>query len=429
MSALADLRGLWPLRGFRRLLTLRLLSQGADGVVQVALTAYLFFSPERQTTPGAIAVVTAATLLPFTVLGPLTGLVLDRRSRRDVLAVSTGLRAVLALALAAVLAADGSDALLFAVVVGGFAVNRFVLAGLSAGLPHVVPPDRLLAANAAVPTAGTLAYVVGLGVGGVLQAVTGSDPAPVLLAAGVFAVAGLVVTRFARPALGPDGPDGAGASTAGGSARLVVAGLWDAVQHLRSRPVAGWAIGLVAAQRFVGGMTLMAGVLLYRSTFADPDEPTEGLAGLSVAVLAAGIGFVLAAGVTGWLVEHWSRSGAVTAGLLVGVPALGLLAATLSESALVGSAFALGLGGQVVKICADTAVQSEVDDRYRGRVFTLYDMAFNAGLVGSAAVGAVLLPPSGRGAGVLAALALVLVALAVLSRRPRVSDRRSARSR
>lgn len=415
MSALADVRRLLPLPGFRRLLALRLLSQGADGLVQVALTAYLFFSPERQTTPAAIAAVTAATLLPFTVVGPFTGLVLDRWSRRDVLAAATGVRALLAVGLAAVVAADGPDPLLFGVVVSGFAVNRFVLAGLSAGLPHVVRADELLAANAVVPTAGTLAYVVGLGAGGVAQASTGSDATAVLAAAGVFVLAGLVVARFGRRALGPDravaGPGGATA------ARLVLAGLRDAARHLRARPVAAWAIGLVAAHRFVGGMTLMAGVLLYRSAYADPGDPGDGLAGLSVAVLAAGIGFVLAAAVTGWLVDQWSRAVAVTAGLLVGVPALALLAATLAEPAVVGAAFALGLGGQVVKICADTAVQAEVDDDFRGRVFCLYDMAFNAGLVGAAAIGALVLPPSGRGAGVVAVLAGGLALLALLGNR------------
>ncbi len=197
MGALDDLRRLLPLPAFRRLLGLRLLSQSADGVVQAALASYLFFSPERQTTPGAIAAVTVATLLPFTLVGPFTGVVLDRWSRRDVLVGATLVRAALALALAAVLATGAPDVVLFLVVVAGFGVNRFVLAGLSAALPHVVRRSQLLAANAVVPTAGTLAYVVGLGVGGVAQAVAG-DPVLVLVAGGVW-----VVRRGDRPRVRP----------------------------------------------------------------------------------------------------------------------------------------------------------------------------------------------------------------------------------
>ena len=48
-------------------------------------------------------------------------------------------------------------------------VNRFLLAGLSAALPHTVEPDDLVTANALTPTAGTLAFIVGLGVGGAVR--------------------------------------------------------------------------------------------------------------------------------------------------------------------------------------------------------------------------------------------------------------------
>jgi len=414
---LADLWRLVSVGSFRRLLALRLLSQAADGVVQAALTAYLIFSPERQTTPAAIAALTAAILLPFTILGPFTGVVLDRWSRRDVLVAATGLRAGLALTLAGALAADLSTPVLFVVVVAGFAVNRFVLAGLSAALPHVVTPDTLLTANAVAPTAGTLAYVLGLGAGAVVDATTGGDATPVLAAGLLWLVAGAVGAGFARPQLGPDHDrgDGADLPPPGHAVRLVLEGLRSAAEHLRDRREAAAAIGLVAAQRLVAATTLMSGVLLYRSSYAAPGDPADGLAGLSVAVLAAGAGFVLAAGVTPWVAGRWSPDVAVTAGLLIGAPALTLFAATLAEPALVGAAFALGLGGQLVKICADTAVQAAVADGFRGRVFVLYDMAFNTALVGGAVLGALWLPPSGRASGLLLALTGALLGLAVLS--------------
>ena len=42
-----DLRRLWPLVGFRRLFTVRLVSQCADGMFQVGLATLFFFSPEK----------------------------------------------------------------------------------------------------------------------------------------------------------------------------------------------------------------------------------------------------------------------------------------------------------------------------------------------------------------------------------------------
>lgn len=73
MHAVRDLRVLLRLRDFRSLLAARLLSQAADGVFQVALAAFVVFSPEKQTSPAAIASAMAILLLPYSLLGPFTG--------------------------------------------------------------------------------------------------------------------------------------------------------------------------------------------------------------------------------------------------------------------------------------------------------------------------------------------------------------------
>ena len=61
------------------------------------------------------------------------------------------------------MAADLPEPVFYGVVLLCLSVNRFLLAGLSASLPHTVAPADLLTANALTPTAGTLAFVVGLG--------------------------------------------------------------------------------------------------------------------------------------------------------------------------------------------------------------------------------------------------------------------------
>lgn len=47
MPVVGDLRVLLRLRDFRNLLAVRLFSQAADGVYQVALATYVVFSPEN----------------------------------------------------------------------------------------------------------------------------------------------------------------------------------------------------------------------------------------------------------------------------------------------------------------------------------------------------------------------------------------------
>jgi len=78
MAFFRDLAALLWFSGFRRLFAVRLLSQGSDGIFQVALVSTVLFSPERAPTAGAIAVAFATILLPFTVLGPFVGVFLDR---------------------------------------------------------------------------------------------------------------------------------------------------------------------------------------------------------------------------------------------------------------------------------------------------------------------------------------------------------------
>ena len=69
--------------------------------------------------------------------------------------------------------------------------------------------------------------------------------------------------------------------------------------------------------------------------------------------------------------------------------------------------FVLGLTTQGAKIATDTIVQSCVDDGFRGRIFSVYDVLFNIAFVGAAAVTAVILPPDGRSAMLVLSVAVV----------------------
>lgn len=62
---------------------------------------------------------------------------------------------------------------------------------------------------------------------------------------------------------------------------------------------------------------------------------------------------------------------------------------------LTAGAFVLGLAGQVVKIAADTHVQTGVDESVRGRAFAFYDVVYNAAFILAAALGALVIPDDG----------------------------------
>jgi MFS family permease len=94
-------------------------------------------------------------------------------------------------------------------------------------------------------------------------------------------------------------------------------------------------------------------------------------------------------------------------GLLVGAAVTQVFPGALyTEPALLVAAFFLGLASQGIKIVVDTLVQTHVDDVFRGRVFSLYDVIFNVAFVAAAGVGALVLPVDGKSYVVLAAVAV-----------------------
>jgi MFS family permease len=399
------LRGQW----FRRLFSVRVMSQFADGVFQVALTSYVLFSPERQPSPGAIAGVLAVVLLPFSVLGPFAGVLLDRWPRRQVLAYANFGRLVIVAALAALVARGVPDPVFYVVVVLCLSVNRFVLAGLSASLPHTVTDDDLVTANALTPTLGAIAAFSGAGLGSLLRSST-SDVKVLLAAALGYGAAGALALRIPRLLLGPDLAPGRPRVSA--ALRNVALGLVEGFGHLGERRSALYAIVTVAGQRFLYGLTTVGAVLLYRGYFHTPDESDAAFTDLAVLVGVSGAGFVLAAVLTPVVVERFGTRPWIL--VLLGVAAAVQVFPTMlyEKPALLVAGFLLGLSAQGVKICADTLVQLGVDDEFRGRVFSVYDVLFNVAFVGAAAAAAISLPDNGKSYVVLGAVALCYAATA-----------------
>ena len=78
----------------------------------------------------------------------------------------------------------------------------------------------------------------------------------------------------------------------------------------------------------------------------------------------------------------------------------------LSETGLLVGAFVVGVAAQGSKICVDTIVQESVDDAFRGRVFSFYDVIFNIAFVSAAAFAALALPADGASPAVFAVISV-----------------------
>lgn len=420
MTFARELLMLLSMLRFRQLFAVRVVGQAADGVFQVALASYLLFSPERQPDATSIAAALAAVLLPFSVLGPFAGVFLDRWSRRQVLMLANLVRAVPVLASAALIAGGYSEIVLFVAVLLAFSVNRFLLAGLSAALPHVVETRQLVLANSIVPTSGTIAFILGLGAASGLRLVPSAvlptdldaDVGLALMAAAGYLLAAAFTARMPRDLLGPE-LDLVQPVVAEALSR-VGRGLLAGLHHLRDRPVAAQALCVIAAHRFFYGLSTVATILLYRNYFNDPDDVDAGLAGLSLAVVVSGLGFLVAALTTPAATSRLTPSGWILVLLCLAAVFEVFPGALYTETSLLVAAFVLGLSAQGVKICVDTMVQTNIDDAFRGRVFSVYDVVFNVVFVAAAAVGAVVIPPDGKSYALLAAIAGGYAATAAL---------------
>ncbi|WP_049560262.1 MFS transporter [Nonomuraea sp. SBT364] len=397
MSFVADLRVVLQGRDYRRLFGTRLVSQFSDGIFQFGVLGFAFFSPENQTTALGVAAGLAVLLLPYSILGPFVGVFIDRWSRRQILMIAPIVRGVLLAGAAALVAADVPDPVFYGAALAVLGVNRFFLAALGASLPHVVPQDRLMAANAVTPTSGTVLTFVGVGAGFLLRELFGGGDAGVallLVTSGVVSgLSSLVARTMERSLLGPaHDPDRPQTREA---LRNVLAGLADGARHLLRHRTAAATMGAMAAHRFFYGMATALGIILYRYYFTDGD-PDAALSGVSLVVAASGVGYFLAVIITPYATERftitrWVPIALVAAGVLAGV-----LVMPFQEWGLPVAGFVLGVAGQSVKICADTTVQRDIADAYLGRAFSVYDMLFNGMYVLAAALSAAILPANGK---------------------------------
>ncbi len=383
---------------FRKLYATRLSSQASDGMFQVALASFVFFSPERAGTASAAAATFAVLLLPYTVVGPFAGVLLDRWRRRQVLVAASVARAVIVGVVAAIAWQDIAGPALYTTALVAVSINRFYLTALSASLPHVVDRDELLMANSVSVTSGSIAAMLGGGLGlGIGALVDGdhSDPILMLLAAGGYLAAAGLAARMDRDLLGPDLD--AATPAVREAVRHVAAGLAAGAQHVWSKRAARNALAATTALRFCYGMGALAALLLYRNHFNDPSgDGDEAIAELGAVFAAGGVGYLVAAVLTPALSARVGKPACIVGALATAGIGGFAFGAPYTPPLIIAASFLLGVTAQVVKICVDTIVQESITDVFRGRVFAFYDTVFNLSFVAAAGLAAVAMPDSGK---------------------------------
>jgi hypothetical protein len=276
-------------------------------------------------------------------------------------------------------------------IVNGF--TRFVSSGLSAALPHVVPREQVVTMNSVATATGAAAAFLGANFMLLPRWLFGTGDAGaasvIFIAAVPVSLALWLSVRFKPHVLGPDDS----ARAVHGSVAYAVATGWGyGVRTVLAVPTVAATLSGLAAHRIVFGInTLLVLVLVRHSDVHD----VAGLGTVVLFVAATGLGAFVATFLTPPAVLRWGRF-ATANGALGLAAAFQLGAAGLQLPLMTLCGFLLGTTGQVIKLCADSAMQLDVDDALRGHVFTVQDSLFWVSFIGAIAVAAAVMPADGH---------------------------------
>jgi hypothetical protein len=386
-------RSVRGLPDFWRLLQVRIASQFGDGLFQAGLAGALLFNPDRAADPMAIARAFAVLFLPYSLLGPFAGALMDRWDRRLVLVGATTARLILIAGIGTILAVRAGDMPLLIAALFANGLARFVASGLSASLPHVVPREQVVTMNSVATASGAAAAFLGANFMLVPRffAGAGDDGASVIIfiTAVPVSIALLLSLRFGSRVLGPDDTKRA---IHGSAVYAVVTGWLHGARTVVQSPTVAATLSGLASHRMVVGINSLVMLLLVHHL---PGPTTGGLGIALVFFAASGLGAFLANVLTPSAIRRWGRyataNGALVAAALIQIPG-----ALLRLPVMVVCGFCLGVAGQVVKLCADSAMQMDVDDALRGHVFAVQDALFWVAFIVAITVSAILIPADGR---------------------------------
>lgn len=398
------LRLVFTVRDFGLLMGTQFFAQAGDGIVQAALAKLIVFGGQRgfdlegARSPDELLRIALYVFVPYTIVSPFLGVVIDRWDRRRLMFIANGFRALVIALIALAGTASVGDAPLFLAFLLTLMSTRIVLATKAAALPATLHGTPLVEANAVSQLGGALFQLGGAGLA--LLAAGVLDAGPIILGGAVVYALGAAFPLLMHAA-GEARAKLSFAQEVGRVLHNIVAGL----REVGRVPQAGAAITTYFWLRLLWSFSLVGIGFIARELLADDDTLVLLLTG-GAGGLGAALGFVL----SGRLSERVDT----TARLVLASSAVAGLAVTLlgglrMTTSLALLTFFLGLGFFMAKISLDAMVQESLGDDFRGRAFSLYDIAYNLAWVIAAALMKVLWTEEAQGL-LLAAMGVVFLA-------------------
>jgi len=323
----------------------------------------------------AVGVAALARMVPAGLAAPLSGMIVDRSSRREVLLASTIGRSFLLAGIAACVAADAPFAVVLVLAALITALTTAHKPAQAALLPALAgSPRQIAASNAVLASVENAGFLGGSLLGGALVAATSIETG-FFVTAGLFALAAWPLARIRRDPIPAHRAEAHEAE--------------KALEELAS------GFRTVARQR---DLRLIVGVSACSTL-------VEGAADVLVVLVAIELLDLGQAGV-GWLNSAWAVGGIVGGAAAISLLGRGRLAAGLAAGcllvggALLGTAAwpevavaaamlaGLGVGYSLIETAAQTLVQRLTSEDLIGRAFAVMETSYWI----TSGIGAILAP-------------------------------------
>src|SRR5437588_2820246 len=344
-------------RGFRFLWFGQVVSQMGDWFDTIAVyTIALTLTGSGR----AVALIMVARFLPSVVMGPLSGVVADRFSRRAIMITADLLRALVVLGFLLVRRPDQMW-LVYVLTVLQLAFSAFFEPAKTAAIPSIVSDRELLPSNAIASVTWSAMLTLGAALGGFVAGWFGTNAAFVLDSLSFLASAVLIasVTFPKRPARA--------------KAKVTIAkalGISDTLEggrYVKHRPRV-FAYLMVKPMWGMGG-----GILTLLAVFGERIFPVAGKTATGIGVLftARGIGTAVGPIVARRWAGETRKQMQTAIGIAFLIGGAFYIAFGISRSFVFALLFLLiaHTGGSILWVFSTVLLQREVEDRFRGRVF------------------------------------------------------------
>lgn len=308
----------------------------------------------------AVALIMVARFLPSVVMGPLSGVVADRFSRRTIMITADLLRALVVLGFLLVRRPDQMW-LVYVLTVLQLAFSAFFEPAKTAAIPSIVSNRELLPANAIASVTWSAMLTLGAALGGFVAGWFGTNAAFVLDSLSFVASAMLIASVTF-----PKRPERV-------KARLTIAkalGISDTIEgarYVKHRPRV-FAYLMVKPAWGMGG-----GILTLLAVFGERVFPVAGKTATGIGVLftARGIGTAVGPIVARRWAGETSKQMQVAIGIAFLIGGAFYISFGVSRSFILALLFLLiaHTGGSILWVFSTVLLQQSVEDQFRGRVF------------------------------------------------------------